>query len=94
MNDLDLFGEPVKPEPAKVVDGAARTKSGSYVVNPLLRPYGPGPEGKRCKHCQHLTQKNDRWFKCDLRAGTFEKSTPVSDHRANWPACGKFQPAE
>jgi hypothetical protein len=93
MPDHDLFGNAVvaTDAPPRVVDGVARNRDGSYRSNPLVRAYGAGPEGKRCKGCAHLTQKR-RWFKCDLRAGTFEKSSPVSDHRANWWACGKFQP--
>lgn len=93
MNDLDLFGNPATPAPAKVVDGAARTKSGSYVVNPLLRIHGPGPANTRCKACTHLIAKHRSrtWYKCALRAGTLHTASPKSDHRANWPACGRFE---
>lgn len=94
--DLDLFGDPVQPAPAKVVDNAARTKSGSFIINPMLRLHGHGPAGARCKGCQHLTAKSRgerTWYKCDLRMGTLHKTSPKSDHRMNWPACGKFEPA-
>lgn len=93
MPDLDLFGNEVvaTDAPAKVVDGVARNRDGSYVQNPLVRLYGPGPEGARCKGCAHLVKKR-RWWKCLLRAGTLHTASPKSDHRCHWWACGKFEP--
>lgn len=97
MTTINLFGELVDVDPLatrrrRVLE--TRTKSGSYVVNPCLKLYGKGPEGKRCKACKHLLAKRRgrTWYKCELRAGTYHKTSPVSDHRANWPACGRFEP--
>lgn len=96
--DIDLFGNKVEAPKREihVVDGMARTKSGSFVNNPLVRLYGEGPSGKRCKHCKHLTvkERGKNYYKCDLRTGTFGARSPKSDHRVNWPACGKFEPEQ
>jgi hypothetical protein len=58
--------------------------------NPLRRGYGPGPEGKRCKQCDHMIIKRyaGKYFKCSLRYNT---NGPATDHRANWLACSKFK---
>ncbi len=57
--------------------------------NPCLALYGHGPAGARCKQCKllfrHLMGK--MYFKCELRGFTRGAGT---DHRANWPACGRF----
>lgn len=62
---------------------------GAQSVNPLLRYFGKGPEGERCKNCEHLYYKSysKKYYKCDLRKDTASTKT---DHRVNWPACGKF----
>lgn len=62
-------------------------------INPCLALHGKGPDGKRCKECALLYRHGNqgRYLKCELR--TFTRG-PGSDHRANWPACGKFQPKE
>ncbi len=61
--------------------------------NPLVRIFGKGPEGRKCKECKHLFVKQyaSRYYKCALRVDT---NGPGSDHRANYPACSKFQPKE
>lgn len=61
--------------------------------NPCVRVFGPGPEGRRCKHCKHLFfyQMGGRYYKCALRPVT---GGPGSDHRVNWPACVKFEPLD
>lgn len=58
-------------------------------VNPCVELYGAGPEGERCKHCTHLyvKQYSSNYYKCDLRRNS---NGPATDHRANWPACGRF----
>jgi len=73
---IDFFGQEI-PVPKK--------------TNPMIRIYGQGPEGKRCKHCKHITCKEfgNTYYKCDLRRNT---NGPATDHRINWPACGKFEP--
>jgi len=58
--------------------------------NPCLKLYGAGPIGKRCKECSLFIrhQMSRTYFKCKLRGVTHG---PGTDHKANWPACGKFQ---
>jgi hypothetical protein len=59
--------------------------------NPLLAVHGPGPEGATCAGCRFLYRKDYRageYFKCSLRGDTNGAGT---DHRASWPACGKFE---
>jgi hypothetical protein len=61
--------------------------------NPLLAVYGPGPDGATCRTCVHLMRlaHHDRTYrKCALRSVTHGAAT---DHRAGWPACGRFSPA-
>jgi hypothetical protein len=60
-------------------------------VNPCLALYGPGPDGMRCKSCSHMRAKRQDkvYWKCDLRKNTNGAGT---DHRRNWPACGRFEP--
>ena len=59
-------------------------------ANPCVKLYGEGPPDKRCKHCAHLWAKvmGNTYYKCDLRANT---GGPATDHRCNWPACGKWE---
>lgn len=59
-------------------------------INPCVRLYGLDPEGRRCKECQLFIRKTGYrkiYFKCELRGDT---NGPGTDHRANWPACGRF----
>lgn len=60
-------------------------------VNPCVELYGEGPKNKRCKHCRHFIvhQHGNRYFKCAFRKITHG---PATDHRANWPTCGKYEP--
>lgn len=57
--------------------------------NPCVDVYGPGPAGARCKTCASLSQQRG-YFKCALRA---ESRGAKTDHRANWPACRKYEAA-
>lgn len=59
--------------------------------NPMLAQFGAGPEEKRCKSCRrfHIKRYASTYFKCDLRGDT---NGPGTDHRANWPACGRYEP--
>jgi hypothetical protein len=95
MNE-DLFGNPVDTTtpPPRTVAGIARNNDGSFVSNPLVRLFGKGPERARCKACKHLWAKKrgKTYFKCLLRPGTVNTCSPLSDHRANWWACAKFEP--
>ena len=57
--------------------------------NPMVRLFGLGPEGRRCKECAHLFGERFArvYWKCELRKNTGGAGT---DHRLNWDACGKF----
>ena len=60
-------------------------------TNPLLRTFGPGPEGARCKTCTSFVLKGGcarTYFKCKLFGNS---NGPATDWRANWPACGKYE---
>jgi hypothetical protein len=84
MINTDLFGNVVQPEvPLK-------NKSGGFNINPCIAAFGKGPEGTRCKKCVHFIRKHygGVYFKCALRGDT---NGPGTDHRANWPTCGKYQ---
>lgn len=65
-------------------------QAGRLSMNPCVRLYGPGPEGVKCKECRLFIRKGGHsktYFKCELRGDT---NGPGTDHRANWPACGRF----
>lgn len=60
-------------------------------VNPMVRTYGVDPAGHKCKACVFFYRKEWRagkYFKCKFRGNT---NGPGTDHRANWPACKKFE---
>jgi hypothetical protein len=59
-------------------------------INPMVRVYGNGPEDKKCKHCGYFYRKyySKTYFKCEFRGDT---NGPGTDHKANWPTCGKFK---
>jgi hypothetical protein len=59
---------------------------GKGKINPMLGVHKHGPEGKCCKECALMVRRG-RYFKCEERGIT---RGPATDHRANWPACGKF----
>lgn len=67
-----------------------RNRDGSHKFNPML-VHGT-TEGEKCKTCIHLVAKrySKTYYKCALRRNV-QKSSPQSDHRINWPACGKFE---
>ena len=66
------------------------TQPDAGIKNPCVWLHGPGPADARCKACVHFVrvQKGKTYLKCDLRRIT---NSEASDHRANWPACAKFQ---
>lgn len=86
---LDLFGNPIDPETIRK-HPRARNRDGSYINNPMVTRCGAGPEGARCKECKHLIRKKYAkvYFKCSFRG---DSNGPKTDHRANWPACGKYE---
>lgn len=70
-----------------------RTKSGTLKYNPMPSVYGFGPTDKVCGDCKHLVavRMSKTYYKCELRRMS---SSAVTDHRVNWPTCGKFEEAE
>jgi len=58
--------------------------------NPMVRTYGPGPDGRICRECRHLIAKRfaKTYYKCRYRANT---NGPGTDHRVRWGACAKFE---
>jgi hypothetical protein len=90
---IDLFGNDTPYAEKGRLNPRTRYKSGAWKVNPMTLKFGT-TEGKRCKHCVHLVVKQyaGRYFKCALR-GNVNKTSPASDHRANWPVCGHFEPS-
>lgn len=82
---LDLYGNEM---PVRGPHGKMLIKG--KVINPMVYGMGPGPEGKKCKHCEHCYAKqfSGRYYKCDLRGNT---NGPATDIKVNWPACAKFE---
>lgn len=64
-----------------------------FFVNPCIGLYGRDALSRTCKSCKHLFAKqySKRYWKCDLRKNT---NGPGTDHRINWPACGKYERKE
>ncbi|MFD2172410.1 hypothetical protein [Tumebacillus lipolyticus] len=65
----------------------------SVEPNEMVRAYGAGPTGARCKTCRYLLVKHfsGKYFKCAFRKLT---NGPGTDHRANWRACSKYEREE
>ncbi len=80
-----VFGEISKAEAEKEYGIA-------HLGNPCIRLYGLDPFGRTCRFCKHLKRyrQSTRWMKCDLRKNTHGAAT---DHKAKWPACGKYERA-
>lgn len=62
-------------------------------INPMVKAYGAGPTEYKCKHCKHIIAKHfsKTYYKCEFRGNT---NGPGTDHRVNWPTCGKFVKSE
>lgn len=62
----------------------------SAFENPMVVKYGKGPEGEKCKNCEHLyfRQYNRRFYKCRLRGDTHG---PGTDHQVGHHACSFFK---
>lgn len=61
------------------------------VLNPLIRFFGTGPQGTKCKTCKHLVINQpgqNKYYKCFKRGITNGAAT---DHRVGWQSCGKYQ---
>ena len=93
--DEPIRGGPDADQPYALSPHAKRPSQ-----NPLVRIYGPGPDGATCKGCRHFSggprytgpyggHYSGRYHKCDLRVRT---AGPGSDHRAGWRACGRYDP--
>ena len=84
MNDSQgqLDGMPERDEDGAILPDRIRA---------MYRLYGKAT-GYRCKDCGHFYRR--RWdktyFKCDLNRDTHG---PGTDWRANWAACGKWEPS-
>lgn len=80
----DLFGNEV---PVRGPGGKMTIKG--KIINPMVYGYGPGPEGKKCKHCDNCYGKRmgNTYYKCKLRPNM---GGPATDIKVNWPACAKF----
>ncbi len=76
------FGEITRAEAEKQAGIA-------HQENPCVAAYGRDPMGRSCKFCANL-KRYGRYMKCALRHNTASAAT---DHRANWPACGKYERA-
>ena len=83
MSNQLIFGEISKAEAEKQFGIAA-------MKNPCIAAYGPDPMGRTCKFCVHLYHRGNtrNYYKCEFRK---ETHGPGSDHRVNWPACGKYE---
>lgn len=74
--------------------GFTRGKAVKLVQEHICRQaYGPGPAGTHCKDCIHFIINH--WSKgenkCELRKLSNGAAT---NHGADWPTCGRFQPGE
>lgn len=65
-------------------------------ANPLIRQYGAGPDGATCGDCFYAcrgrspTRPDVLIWTCDKRQT--RRGKPAPEHRAWWPACGRFLP--
>lgn len=60
------------------------------VMNPLIRFFGTGPSGTKCKTCKFLVINQpgqNKYYKCFKRGIT---NGPGTDHRVGWQSCGKY----
>jgi hypothetical protein len=59
--------------------------------NPMVRAYGFGPGGKKCKECKFFLRDKYHDYtyrKCEKRGITRGKGT---DHKASFNVCSKFE---
>jgi hypothetical protein len=60
-----------------------------YRMIAMLKMYGDGPDGAKCKTCIHL--ERHRWGSYWLKCGLQRPTGPAGDWQARWPACGKWE---
>lgn len=53
-----------------------------------IEMYGPGPEGKTCKTCANLLNRDWKYKKCSQWK---QSMSPATDVRFKWPACGRYK---
>ena len=85
---LDGFDRPVGPPPPP----PPRHRTPNLAdPNPCVVVHGHGPEGATCASCGSLVHGGTRGehLKCTLRGVSSSERT---DHRAGWPACGRYTP--
>jgi len=60
--------------------------------NPMVRAFGRGPNGVKCRTCRYLQKKEQgkTYYKCQYRGDT---NGPGTDHRVNWDACVLYKEA-
>lgn len=88
---LDLF------TPEQLPPGQAPPKL-KYPVNGYAARPGSGPDGRRCKHCEHFAVHENgnctkKFFKCRLMRHEWTNGYG-SDIRSNSPACKYFEEAK
>lgn len=76
------------PDP-QLEDWFADQAASVGVENPCVRLHGLAEPAAKCKTCRLFIRKrySKTYFKCALRGDT---NGPATDHRANWPACGRY----
>ena len=66
----------------------------NYSPNPMIRKYGRGPEGARCKTCGYLVSTcptgNKTYWKCSRYSLS---NSDASDFRQKWDACRLYEVA-
>jgi ribosomal protein L37AE/L43A len=88
---FDFEEQPQEPKPLKDWSGNEMPTRHLDSSNPMVRAYGFGPDGKKCKDCAFLLRDeyhNVTYFKCEKRGVTRGKGT---DHRVRYEACSKFE---
>jgi hypothetical protein len=88
--DLDLFGNPLPPLKPKLSKNGKKKRD--ETPRGYAAPPGSGPEGFRCKQCEHFRRitYSKTYFKCDLLRPKWTHSF-ATDIRANSPSCKYFK---
>ena len=71
---------------------AGKKREPDVINNPnkMVRKFGRGPQGAKCKTCEHLVRVtySKSYLKCELYG--MSKCT-ASDFRAKWDSCAKYE---
>ena len=87
---INLFGEDTPDVP--LTDNTKFWYAGTKHGNPCVKVFGKGPESTTCKTCIQLAclgHNGKNYYKCHRRGVSASQTT---DHRVNWPSCGKYEP--